>query len=225
MLDALAEARGTPGPLGAALAAGPPLHLNLSLATLASPALARLAAIGFGGAGLAGGGVEVSLMEACADPAAFAEARQRLQALGLLLVLDRVSHLALGLAHLGPLQPGLVKLEWSPAMARLDFADARRLDAALHGIGADRLLLLRADSEAAVLWGMERGIRRFQGRHVDAMLAAARLAACAHAGGCTLRQCSERAAAASTAGRRFCRNTGLLDAVAPHPAQRLLEIA
>ena len=76
-------------------------------------------------------------------------------------------------------------------------------------------MLARADTEAALRWGMANGIRRFQGRHADAMLAAARIVDCAYASGCTLPQCIARAAAADPEGRRSCRNPGLLDAGVP----------
>ncbi len=224
MLDLLAEAHGGGGPLDAASNVAPPAHLNLTLPAIASAAFARFAAscgrtpdaVSLDGHP-ARGGIEVSLIEACADPAGFAEARVRVQAAGLLLVLDRVSHLTLMLTQLGPLRPDLLKLEWAPSLATLDRTGAERLDDALARLGPSRLVLLRADTEAAVRWGLARGIRRFQGRHVDAMLAASRLADCPQAGGCTLRQCAERGEAAGEAGRRFCRNTRLLDAAVPHP--------
>ncbi len=61
-------------------------------------------------------------------------------------------------------------------------------------------------------WGLAHGIRRFQGRHVDAMLAVGRIEACPHAAACTLRQCMDREGAATLAGRAGCRNAALLDA-------------
>ena len=221
MLELLAAAHGGGGPLDHGAGPWPPLHLNLTLPAIASGAFARFAASraapGEGGGRGLGGGIEVSLIEACADPAAFNDARARVHDAGLSLVLDRVSHLALLLTQVWPLQPDLLKLEWTPLLASLDPGDSRRLDGSLARLGPARLLLLRADSEAAVRWGLARGIRRFQGRHVDAMLAASRLAGCAHAGGCTLRQCTERGEASGEAGRRFCRNTRLLDEAAPAP--------
>jgi hypothetical protein len=62
---------------------------------------------------------------------------------------------------------------------------------------------------------MARGIRRFQGRYVDAMLGAARIVSCPAAETCTLRQCIERATATARAGRAGCGNLALLNAGAP----------
>jgi hypothetical protein len=75
----------------------------------------------------------------------------------------------------------------------------------------NRIVLHRAETEAAVTWGQSQGISRFQGRHVDAMLGAGRILHCPISRGCTLRQCIERGAAIADVGRSGCGNTALLD--------------
>ena len=155
------------------------------------------------------------MVDAGADPASYAAARAILAAGGITCAIDQASLLALRLTRLVTLAPDLVKLEWTPRLSRLSGPERQDLEADLRDIGPERILLMGADSEAALQWGLTRGIRRFQGRHVDAMLAASRLAICSHAGGCTLRQCTERASATAPAGRAGCRNTPLLDAGAP----------
>ncbi len=207
MLDVLREDLQANGLLtGGARGAGPTLHLNLTLAGILSDRFARFAAtcraVG------AQVGVEVSLVEACADPEAFIIARTRLRVAGLALVLDGVSHHALMLTTPMALEPDLVKLDWSP---RLPEAGAA-VEQAVLALGSARVVLHRAETEAALSWGLTHGIRRFQGRHVDAMLAAGRIGACAHGGGCSLRQCIERASATGPGGRAGCSNPTLLDA-------------
>jgi hypothetical protein len=59
-----------------------------------------------------------------------------------------------------------IKLAWSPQLARTSLAGS------LDGAPRDQIILYRAETEAALAWGLARGIRRFQGRQVDAMLAA-----------------------------------------------------
>jgi len=86
---------------------------------------------------------------------------------------------------------------------------------AIARIGPARLVLHRTDTDAAIRWGVANGIRRFQGRQVDAMLGAARMASCPAAAACTPLQCRERAAAAAAAGRAGCANLPLLDAAVP----------
>ena len=214
MLARLTEAAGTGGVLDIAAGAygTAPLHINLTLPVILSDAFARFARLCRDSA--APLGVEVTLVEACDDAAAFGRARRALAESGLTLVLDGVSHLALVLARPCALRPDLVKLDWSPRLGALAGEEQQQVAATLDRLGAHRVVLHRAETEAALRWGMANGIRRFQGRHVDAMLAGARMAACPRAAGCTLRQCGERAAATGPAGRAGCGAVGLLDGAA-----------
>jgi hypothetical protein len=215
MLELVAEAIGTGGPLDPLRqrAGTPPLHLNLALPAVLSDGFAALAvATRASGVAL---GVEIAFSEACADPDGWHHAREATAATGVVLALDGVTHLALGLSQPWALGADMIKLDWSPRLATLPDDQAAALQTTLRRCGGHRLLLHRADSEAAIRWGLARGIRRFQGRHSDAMLAAARVLACPRADGCTLRQCMERASAVAAVGRIFCRNHALLDAGAP----------
>ncbi len=210
MLQALAGDLRSGGPLtNGARGPGPMLNLNLTLPGILSAGFAS-----FAGACQAAGarvGIEVSLLDACADPEAFLVARERLRLAGLAMVLDGVSHHALMLTTPAVLQPDLVKLDWSKQLPEA----GRALETALAELGPARVVLHRAETEEALRWGIAHGIRRFQGRHVDAMLAAGRVGACVQAAHCTLRQCMERASATGAPGRAGCRNTLLLDAVTP----------
>jgi hypothetical protein len=215
MLDVIREELGGGGPLDIAIGArgAPPLHLNLTLGAILSPSFAAFAAACRAAGATAG--VEISLIEACADTVAFTAARAAVAQAGMALALDGVSHLALLLAAPWLLEPDLLKLDWSPRVADLPAADAADLAASLTAVGVHRVVLQRAETEAALRWGLAHGIRRFQGRHVDAMLGAARIMGCAMSSGCTLRQCIERAGAISPAARAGCGNPGLLDAAIP----------
>jgi hypothetical protein len=213
MLPALRASLGRGGVLDALAPGAPPLHINLALPGILSQDFAALAAAcREAGVSL---GVELSFMEACADPAAAAEARSVVARAGMQLALDGVSHLGLLLTRPERLAPDILKLDWSPLLPELPEADRARLADALTRLGPERVVLHRAASEAALRWGLAHGIRRFQGRHVDAMLAAARLLACPQAAGCTLPQCMERSLATGAAARRSCGNLALLDAGAP----------
>ncbi len=200
--------RGALDPLG-----GPPLHLNLAPESVTTGAFATV--VELCRARKVGLGVEIALVDAAADPESYAAARAILAACGVACVIDHLSLLALRLARPAALAPDLVKLEWTSRLARLSGSEARELEAALVEIGVERVLLIGADAEAPLQWGLAHGIRRFQGRHVDAMLAASRLSICAQARDCSLRQCTERASAVALGGRVGCRNSMLLDAGAP----------
>ncbi len=214
MLDVLRRDLQANGPLTAgARGVGPMLHLNLTLSGILSDRFAQFAAacraIG------AQVGVEIPLVEACADPEAFMAARIRLRFAGLSLVLDGVSHHALMLTAPAVLEPDLVKLDWSPRLPEAGAAVER----AVAALGDDRVVLHRAETEDALSWGLAHGIRRFQGRWVDRMLAASRMGACESGRHCALRQCVERASATGPAGRAGCGNPALLDAASPRMAR------
>ena len=212
MLEAVVDDLRRAAPLLAGARRGRPmLHLDLGVEAVLSPLFGMVVdAARNAGSRVA---VEIPLLEACADADAFVRARERIHAAGAGLVLDDVSHHAMLLTKPAILQPELLKLDWSPQVPLAGDA----LDAAIAAFGPARIVLHRADAEDAIRWGIARGIRRFQGRHVDSILAAGRLPACPEAAPCTLRKCAERETAATAAGRAGCGNLELLDAAMPLP--------
>jgi len=118
---------------------------------------------------------------------------------------------AAALALLAPeaLPAELLLLRWSPALAE------RPAMAALRRIDPARLILTRCDVEAALEWGLSLGVSRFAGPWIAALMAATRMAACAHAAACRRTECIARAAAAAPAGRAGCLSPALLAAFSP----------
>ncbi len=218
VVDLLRGTWGGGGKLDASARPGvPPLHLRLPLPVLLSKAFAELAAQCRGGGATMCLAVEMA--EACADPEGFAEMRGRLAGWGLAVALDGLGHQTLLLSRPEALGAGLLRLRWSGALGRLPAARRREVAAAVRRVGPGKIMLTGADSEAALQWGRAAGLHLFEGGHVDAMLAATRLLACAHAAACTLRQCAERAGAVQPLGRLGCANHALLDQAAPAAAQ------
>ncbi len=192
-----------------------PLHVNLTATGVLSDAFLPFArTVERSTTAVA---VGLSLIEACADTATFAQARDRLRAQGFTVALAGVGHPALLLTRAEATGADLVKLEWSARIPACSRREAAALAEALGRIGPDRIVLQRAETEAAVAWGVAHGIRQFSGRHIDAMLAASRLAACRFAADCTLRQCVERASATGPAGRVGCRDVASLELGCPPP--------
>ncbi len=144
-----------------------------------------------------------------ADPDALEERRAALADQGWGLAIAGLDAAALRLVVADAIPADWLLLRWSPALAALD--------PPLAPATAARCLLVGCDTPEALAWGTGRGIQRFVGPHVEAVLAAARLAGCREAAGCTQRQCGERAAATATAARTACRNHALLDATLPLP--------
>jgi hypothetical protein len=210
MLRVLRLGQGSGSPLDIAAPEKIALHVNLTLPGVLSDEFAELAArCQAAGLGL---GVEVSLVEAVADPGGWAQARARLRESGVRLVFDGVGHQALLLARPAELGADMIKLDWTPRMASLPGGE---LAGAIAAADPSRLILHRAESEAAVRWGLMQGVRCFQGRHIDQMLAAQRMLACPASAACMLRQCVARAAATGADGRAGCANLPLLDAGLP----------
>jgi hypothetical protein len=192
----------------------PALNINLPLAGASSPGFTALQiAAKRSGMRL---GIELPFVEAVADMRRFIAIRDRLQSAGCRVVLDGIDHHTLLHCDLAFLQPDMVKLEWSALIPAQPARDARRLKTALTAIGVDRVVLCRAETEAALVWGMAQGIARFQGRHVDAMLAAERISLCRYSSSCSLRQCIDRAAATDAAGQDGCQDTALLGGLPHH---------
>ena len=181
------------------------LHVNMSVEAVMSTAFDLLAdAAARIPARIA---VEIALLEAFADTDAFLRARARVQRAGFKLVLDDVTHHALAVTKPAHLGYDWLKLDWSRQLLQAN----DMLDRAIQGIDPGKIILQKADTEDAVRWGLARGIRCFQGRHIDAILAAGRIAICPAAAACTLRKCIERESAATQAGRVGCQNLPLLD--------------
>jgi hypothetical protein len=213
LLALLAAACGDGGVLDVTAPGRAPALLALAPATLAGPGFAALAER----ARLAGRplAVAVGFADACADAAAFGVARHVAAELGCRLVLDGVTGHGLLLTRPWLLGTDLIRLDWSPLLPALQAAEQAQLGAALQAVGPSRIVLRHAGDEAALRWGLAHGIRRFQGPHVEAALAAARLRACPDAAACTLGQCAARGAATGPGGRQGCRRPALLDAGAP----------
>ena len=213
LLRLLADRLGHGGPLDGALPGAPPLLLTLTLPAMLSPGFAAFARTCHSAG--AAPGIALAPTEAAADPAGFRTAREVATEHGLTLALVGVTPLALTLARPWALGADLLLLAWAAHLPQAPEEDRTMLADALREADPARVVLTGATDEAALRWGGAHGIRRFQGRHVEAMLAAARLVACPASDGCTLAQCGARAAATGAAGRMFCRRPDLLDAGVP----------
>jgi hypothetical protein len=193
----------------AALRQGLPLHLNLTLEGIVSPAFARLVQVAKrSGAKV---GVEISLMDAMSDLALMDYAKSLLGMAGFPLVLDGLDHTALILTHPAGLRPDMVKLTWSPLLAASPPKLQAAIDAAIERLTPGRIVLVRAEAEDALVWGQSRGIAHYQGFFLDAVQAAGRIAVCHSARACTLRQCMNRAGTLHQEKRAACGNPALLD--------------
>jgi len=195
-----------------------PVHVRLSPAGVISPGFARFARMAADRA--CGVAVEWHVADVQSDPELSSFARGLLSQAGCDLVLGGIDHAALTMTGLQPLQPSLVKLGWSPKLPTLPPGHIAAIDRAIGAIGQARIVLVNADGEAALAWGQERGVTRFEGPYMDAVQAASRIAICHSARACSLRQCTTRAGSLNPILRGGCGNPGLLDMTPffPEPA-------
>ena len=163
--------------------------------------------------------VALDLAEMIGAPALADAARGVLSRLGIGLVIGGISAEALTLCDLAKLpmvaEATMLKIDWSATWARLAGATRARAEATIAALGPSRLILTRAETEPALVFGLRHGIRWFAGRQIAALTAAARLRACAGAGACSLDQCVGRASMLNQAGRAGCGNQALLDRAMP----------
>lgn len=143
---------------------------------------------------------------ACGDLASRRKALAR-EAWG--IAVAGISATALTLVDAEALPVDWLILEWSAALDdAVPLRALRRLDPA-------RLILDGCDSEAALSWGLNQGIRLFGGSWIEDVIAAGRMELCPAAASCTRAECRARGLATSPKGRLGCHMPHLLEAVLP----------
>jgi hypothetical protein len=191
---------------------GLPVHVALGLEAMLTPGflrltrLAREAGVPFG--------IKLALMPAILGIDLLAQARKVLEAAGFALVIGPVDAAQLAIAAPDRLEADIVRLAWSPHLADLVADTQSSVARNFARIAPSRIILQDVESDQAVIWGQAMGISRFQGRYLDMVQAATRMGGCFAASNCTLRQCTDRAASLSNAGRAGCLNKALLDSPA-----------
>ena len=181
--------------------------LNLNMATIETPVFQQFEASIQGRAGLV---VEFQLLDIFNDIEGFVRARERLRARGHKSLLDGMSPVTLQFIDGELFETDYLKLSWSPDM--IDDIRTAEMQNALGPVGFDKVILSRCDSETSISWGLAQGIRMFQGRFLDSMIAAVTMARCPKAAGCTLGQCNQRHGVIAGRTRTECPDLDMLDA-------------
>jgi hypothetical protein len=147
-----------------------PVSLNINAETVLSSAFEQFDAA-IPAALKASVVLEIPVMDVFADMSGFELAREQAQKMGYRICLDGLN--ARGLMHINRTQLAvdLLKLQWN-AEAESDIMTARNqpLLQAVQQAGANRLILCRCDSRAAVDFGHALGISLFQGRFIDSLI-------------------------------------------------------
>jgi hypothetical protein len=184
----------------------PAFSLNLNISTVAGPDFQAFEERQPSGKTIF---IELQVLDVLADSRGYYTARQRLRDAGHQVVIDGLSELTLQFLDIAQFDADLYKVTWSPEMSDGDHGDS--VANALEAVDEDKLLLARCDSEAAISWGLSHGVKRFQGRYVDSMLAAYTMHGCDKSSACTLQQCTNRHAVIVGPLRAECGNNDMLD--------------
>ena len=160
----------------------PAISLNLNISTLSAPIFEKLAKnwptrlI-----------VEFQLSDIFTNLKGYHQAVQILHDKGHLVALDNIT--APDFQYLDVLRLGadFVKLFWSPKWMQPEFE--RPLYALVKSNPKAGLILSRCGSEDALRWGQKMGLHYFQGRFIDAILAALTKNTCTFGQECTLSTC------------------------------------
>jgi len=189
--------------------------LNLNMSTIETPAFQTFEAKVHGRAGLV---VEFQMLDIFNNLEGFFRARDRLRARGHKSVLDGMTSVGLQFMDCELFDTDYVKLSWSSDMQ--DDIRTAEIQHALGPVGFDRVILARCETEAAITWGLSLGIRMFQGRFLDSLVAATTMGVCRNAAACTLAQCTQRHGVITGAPRGDCPNNDMLDLFPPLQALR-----
>ncbi len=185
--------------------------VNLNIETIIGPALDVLLRALPGGTRLF---VEVRVVDAITYLDILPAAAARLRRMGHALVLDSLDPRALALIDPVRLDVDLIKLVWTPDLDAGTglWSGAHPLDT-IRALGAERVILSRVETEAALIWGLSQGLRLFQGYFVDRIIGATTMAGCPKRSLCTLAQCVDRRRSAAGPTRAGCPNPPRLNAV------------
>lgn len=116
--------------------------------------------------------LELQKVDVFADLGAFLFARDFAHDRGYRICIDGANFEALPFIDRQRLGVDLVKITWSPAMTSGTLPSGRSFEEYLHRCGPSRTILCRCDDQEAIEFGQSAGVTLFQGRHVEALLAA-----------------------------------------------------
>ncbi|MBF0562871.1 MAG: EAL domain-containing protein [Alphaproteobacteria bacterium] len=157
--------------------------------------------------------VEVTPVDVFTDVSGYLAQRGALRERGHKMALDRLTPQTLGMLDLITFDADYFKFSWTPDLARARRVDTVKALREMVAARPDSCIMTRCDSEAGVRWGLDMGITLFQGRFVDAMLAAVTMAECDKSHLCTFAQCLSRRAVIDGPLRGECTNHAKVDAL------------
>lgn len=112
--------------------------------------------------------VEVQAIDVLANIRTYFDVHDVLSGLGHSLLIDGLNPTTLQMLDVGPLEPDYAKIMWAPEFVDLLNPDSNKsASSMIEEVGAEKIILARCDSQAAMGWGLKSGIRIFQGHFLD----------------------------------------------------------
>ena len=115
--------------------------------------------------------IELQTVDIFADMAAYVQARDWLRGQGYRVLIDGLNPLSLQFFDPSHLHADFVKIIWTPEfLGGIDEQRMSEMQDVVRDAGKEKVILVRVDSEEAVVWALNLGIRRFQGHYIDRLV-------------------------------------------------------
>ncbi len=115
--------------------------------------------------------LELQQLDIFTDLNAYLFAREFVKERGYRICIDGVNYKTLPFIDRERLDADMIKLIWSPDIIHGGHDLTDKIIRQIMLTGADRIIMSRCDTEEAIEFGRENGIKLFQGRHVESLIA------------------------------------------------------
>lgn len=117
--------------------------------------------------------VEIQIIDIFADMKAYAYARDWLREQGYRVLIDGLNPLTLNFFDPELLDADLIKISWGPEVSGgIGENKTKHIKHVVDKLPQGSVVLSRVDSEEGVIWGLDLGIRCFQGHYIDKVVEA-----------------------------------------------------
>ena len=115
--------------------------------------------------------IELQTVDIFADMGAYVQARDWLRGQGYRVLVDGLNALSLQFFDPSHLDADFIKVIWTPEfLGGMDDQRMSEMQDVVRDAGKEKVILVRVDSEEAVVWALNLGIRRFQGHYIDRLV-------------------------------------------------------
>lgn len=144
----------------------PCISLNLNLETILTPAFGTFVQQLEKGQKVI---VEITAADLLTNINMYIDVRNVMASMGHAILIDGLTTTTIEMLDVAAMKPDYIKIVWAPELLDVTNPASNANTSALIGqIGADKVILSRCESAAALSWGLKTGICVFQGHFLDA---------------------------------------------------------